>query len=322
MNGGMGYLDGTVKTQYNISDYVRAIAVDASGAKWVATGSNLETSRLHKIIDTVRTQYAMTSRNPWAVETDRLGNVWVGFASGLLKFNTALETFEPVGFPGTRVYKLKVDDAQNLWVGSSAHGLLFYDMQAKQWTAYDTGNSGIPSNLVTDIVIEPSGIKWIGTSMGLARYAWGGWEVYDNTNSALESNYIRAVGLESDGRVWVSTYEGLYLFNDSTRSGIEDRPSAVSALLPEIMVSPNPFTGRTAISILLGENGQNGKSVVNIYSVTGRLVRAFPLDNRPTQRVFWDGTDLAGKRAAAGLYFVRIRANGLCFTGSKLLKIQ
>jgi hypothetical protein len=226
----------------------------------------------------------------------------VGFENGLLKFS-ALHAWESVGFPGTRVNRLKIDDAGDLWAGTSANGLLFYNTQSKQWTAYDTGNSGIPSNLVTDLVIEPSGIKWIGTGRGLARFWNGTWEIYDSLNSPLASNYIQALGLESEGKVWVGTYPGLLLFNDSARSiGVEDRGSALSMPAAGMQISPNPFTAGTAISIISGEKKEY---IANIYSLSGRLLRSLPLKEKPA---FWDGRDAHGKKAAPGLYLVSVVA--------------
>lgn len=319
MYGGMGYLSGTLKTQYNVSEYVRAIAVDPWGTKWVATGSNLEGSALHEIRDTIHLQYPMTLANPSAIETDRTGNIWVGFASGLLKF-TVEHTWESVGFPGTQVNRLKADGAGNLWVATSAQGLLFYNSQTKGWTAYDTTNSAIPSNLVTDVVIQSNQIIWIATSKGLARFAYGDWEAYDSFNSAISPDYVQSLGLQADGKVWVATVQRLLMFNDSARSaGIEkDRPGT-SGSLPDISISPNPFASQTLFIIAPAENQH--RSLV-IYSVAGKVIRSFTLNTGGLQKVYWDGKDAFGRNIAAGVYLVRVDAKGAGRSISKLLKMN
>lgn len=74
-------------------------------------------------------------------------------------------------------------------------------------------------------------------------------------------------------------------------------------------VSPNPAHGATHVAFDLPRAGDVDLSV---YDAQGRrvatLLRATMAGGRQAAR--WDGTNEAGTRAAAGLYFVRLTANG------------
>jgi hypothetical protein len=69
--------------------------------------------------------------------------------------------------------------------------------------------------------------------------------------------------------------------------------------------SPNPFVGRTSLSLALPESGH---ATVHIYDEAGRLVRTVMDESRRAgpAAVDWDGRDDDGARAAA----VRKRAGG------------
>ena len=68
---------------------------------------------------------------------------------------------------------------------------------------------------------------------------------------------------------------------------------------------PNPFDGVTALEFTLPVAGRVS---VAVYDAAGRSVRPLAAGVFPpgTHRVEWDGRDAAGRRAASGLYFVRL----------------
>ncbi len=68
---------------------------------------------------------------------------------------------------------------------------------------------------------------------------------------------------------------------------------------------PNPFNGSTVITAS-GTGGDN--PAVEIYDITGRLVRTVRLDRE--RKAIWDGKDERGREAAAGIYFARLESGG------------
>jgi hypothetical protein len=80
-------------------------------------------------------------------------------------------------------------------------------------------------------------------------------------------------------------------------------------------LAPNPFRNATEARFSLGRAGRVDAAV---YDIMGRevrpLARGLWLGAGP-QTLRWDGGDRDGRPAAAGVYFVRVRAAGGAWTG-------
>jgi hypothetical protein len=72
---------------------------------------------------------------------------------------------------------------------------------------------------------------------------------------------------------------------------------------PELTIQPNPFRGE----VLFHLSGADGKRAVNVYDVSGKLVRTLQMTTERTP-VRWDGCDAQGRTVASGLYFVTVPA--------------
>jgi hypothetical protein len=85
--------------------------------------------------------------------------------------------------------------------------------------------------------------------------------------------------------------------------GIEEVPSVSDVSVIALHQNrPNPFSGETSIGYHVPSRGHVS---LKLYDKAGRLVKTL-VDGvqRPgTARVAWDGSDEAGKRVAAGVYF-------------------
>ena len=72
---------------------------------------------------------------------------------------------------------------------------------------------------------------------------------------------------------------------------------------------PNPFNPRTTIEYSIAASG---RVTLRVYDLAGREVRT--LVDRDVEsgehKIVWDGTTDAGRRAASGVYFVRMEAPG------------
>ena len=77
----------------------------------------------------------------------------------------------------------------------------------------------------------------------------------------------------------------------------------------DLNISPNPFTRRTKIDFSVGKHLSNTQCVVEIFDITGRLVKQFNhLIDESANQVFWDGTDKRGQNLPAGTYFCRLNS--------------
>ncbi|MDI6839662.1 MAG: T9SS type A sorting domain-containing protein [bacterium] len=96
-------------------------------------------------------------------------------------------------------------------------------------------------------------------------------------------------------------------------------------------VYPNPFRKKTVIRAQgLGRGLINQTPTLQIYDLTGRLVKSFslitpqdPSDNHLSliTAVSWDGTDLAGNEVESGVYFCKLIAGDNSIT-KKIIVIR
>ena len=162
-------------------NYVRAIAIDGQGNKWIGTGVF--------IVD--------------------------GPGEGLAKFDGVNWTFYNTsnsGLPYDYVNAIAIDGQGNKWIGTSG-GLAKFD--GVNWTVYNTTNSGLPYDLVLAIAIDGQGNKWIGTDWkGLAKFDGVNWTVYNTWNSGLPDNNVRSIVIDRLGNKWIGTNGGLAVFRE------------------------------------------------------------------------------------------------------------
>jgi len=96
-----------------------------------------------------------------------------------------------------------------------------------------------------------------------------------------------------------------YLLGIDREIGVEEAGSPVlrTKLLPG---EPNPFSSTTTIRVDLATAGA---MQVAVYDVAGRRIRTLAGGTREAGRYafVWDGRSESGERAAAGIYFVRLR---------------
>jgi len=87
----------------------------------------------------------------------------------------------------------------------------------------------------------------------------------------------------------------------------------LSALLSarRLTVFPSVTRGRLQIAYNIGKE-QSAKGIaLKIYDITGRMVKSFALSPMPyANKVTWTGDDEAGRAVAAGVYFVKLTADG------------
>ncbi|MGQ0722022.1 MAG: DUF7453 family protein [Candidatus Eiseniibacteriota bacterium] len=98
--------------------------------------------------------------------------------------------------------------------------------------------------------------------------------------------------------------------------GVVGAPHAANrADPPAVLAAPNPFLGSTRIRF---ESGGAPDERISIYDVAGRRIRTL----RPRAgagEATWDGMDRSGRRAPAGVYWVRLEGGTLAGSGRIVL---
>ena len=110
---------------------------------------------------------------------------------------------------------------------------------------------------------------------------------------------------------------GFWIGDARAITGVEpelEAPVSFRALRPR----PNPAPGRVTFGLELPSERE---VTISIFDLSGRLVRSLPLGRLAAGRhtTTWDGKTASGSRAAAGIYFTRIRAGEFVARGRVVL---
>lgn len=141
-------------------------------------------------------------------------------------------------------------------------------------------------------------LHWNTLSQGGISFAHGGAYRLGGSLGQPDAGRLSAGNYVVNGGFWVGG-----------ATAVLDLPpgDAIPKTFASFGASPNPFRGSTRLAFDLPVPRHVRLSII---SVDGRLVRDLIDEERNAGRhlAFWDGRDLSGNRAAAGIYFVRLRA--------------
>jgi hypothetical protein len=164
------------------SGWVSALAIDEDKSIWYADVNHFDRANLRYQIgrglmrlrpDSKETVYNLLDNNRAAHDP--------------LKSITAL-TFDPA--------------PQTLWIGTRFAGVLRYDLNTDTWQIYDTFNSEILGNEITDLKLGPDGSLWVATRAGIAHYQNGAWENYPLAQGLTDKGAL-SLAIAGDDKIWV-----------------------------------------------------------------------------------------------------------------------
>jgi len=235
-------------------NFLLSVAIDQNGTKWIGTvdglaafdGSNWD------VYNTSNS--GLPENEAYSITIGQNGTKWMGTANeGLVSFDGSnwmvYNTFNS-GLPDNTVNSIAIDGNGTKWILTNGAGLSAFDgtnwmvlnvlpdngvaiaieengtgwigtwggglvtFNSGNGTFYDTTNSGLPSNFVSEISIDQSGTKWIGTIDGLAAFDGNNWSVYNTSNSGLPGNRINSMAIDQNGTKWIGAMDqdtsGLY----------------------------------------------------------------------------------------------------------------
>jgi hypothetical protein len=120
-----------------------------------------------------------------------------------------------------------------------------------------------------------------------------------------------------DGSYWITIASGATSNNmivkvagfNYGKYGIEEPASRLPGVADRLaaLAQPNPFTGRTNLSVQLPASGSID---LRVYDNSGRVVRTLASGTVVTAhtRLAWDGRDDDGRAVAPGVYFYRVQS--------------
>ncbi|MFT5314557.1 MAG: signal transduction histidine kinase/ligand-binding sensor domain-containing protein [Candidatus Krumholzibacteriia bacterium] len=209
--------------------FVLAMAEDDTGAIWMGSYS-AGVSRYNPRTETFTNFSADGDSLPGPGVADiraAADGVWVTSGDGGL-YRAHGSQFERIAVPpfdalteNANLSGLNVSP-QELWVGSSRHGVALQDRVTGAWQHLqaEPGNAGsLPSNFVTFVHRDLLGRVWIGSRAGLALYRGdGSFATFQPRPDLGESdlNYLVCITADPQGGFWIGAAVGLYHFDPVT----------------------------------------------------------------------------------------------------------
>ncbi len=196
---------------------------------------------------------------------------------------------------------------------------------AGYWVGFNGGAGGygqerrsnIPATVEVRIPVVFGAPGNLSYTLGLEarpRATTGGTGAGTSANSGADYGgavrWAGITGVLDEGGAAVTAYtvaaESGYDYRQAGVTAVPDRPAAAAAIRS---VQPNPFNPLTTVHFGVERDGPVSLAV---YSVRGERVRTLVAGVLPagSHAVDWDGRDESGRRAAGGVYIVRIEADG------------
>lgn len=251
-------------------------------------------------------------------------NGLIGYNPRDNSFNRIQAGFGSGNLPSVNVRALAFDASNRLWIGTLSGLRVLFNVSG----FFEGGNNidaqeiiiledGVPQELlfqqsITDIVVDGSNNKWIGTATsGVFYLSPNGQETllrFTKENSPLPSNNIQDIAIDNNtGRVYFATLNGLVAF-EGTSTAPRDN-------LENVYAFPNPvrpgFTGNVTI------DGLTANANVKITDIEGNLVFETTSQGGSVQ---WDTSAFGKYKVASGVYMVLITTQDALET--KIAKIM
>jgi hypothetical protein len=227
------------------------------------------------------------------------GNYWISAVDSVqttIHFfngsdNWAKFNFDIPGNPtsGSILYTLN----GNIWVVLEENGLLVFDPenQTSRHLTTETGNGGLPSNIINDIAEDRDGQIWVATASGVAAFPFP----FNILNSSLVDAFLPIVDgrflfsgevvntLEIDpgNRKLFGTNNGVFIFNETVSQleqqfNVENSPIFSNTIID---MSVEPISGELFILTPEGLISRRGDATVGDRE--HRSVKIFPNPVRP-----------------------------------------
>lgn len=188
------------------------ISEDSQGNIWFISNSSLNK------YDPKTKEINRTYAERWKEKThafciDQNNEVWIGLKESICNINSGKEYTFSNGkqFTG-RVEELFVDDDNNIWIGTSHHGVYKWDRNSKE-TQHIIKNIGNKPLYVREIAQVNKNQLWIGTESGLIIHEINTRKtthvLHEKDNPwSLSDNAVYSVMKDNQDGIWIGTFFG------------------------------------------------------------------------------------------------------------------
>jgi ligand-binding sensor domain-containing protein len=182
---------------------IGALARTGDGYLWLVSGGRLV--RFDGMRFSAFDATDLPSANHAAVTSlmvDGKGELWIGTATGALLRRRA-GRFEMVDMPqsgmiGASITSMALDRDGTIWIATDGAGIVRF--RAGLFERFDAG-SGLPSNQVAKVAVDPQGAVWAVANEQLAKFGGERWEIWNRSNLPP----LKAITPGRDSGLWLAT---------------------------------------------------------------------------------------------------------------------
>lgn len=248
--------------------------IENNGAYWHNTdgesGLHKELNGANYIYDSSNSEIPDTTISRLAVGNN--GEIWVLYRGALGKFDgidyLQYDFTESFSFStDPLVLTMRTDFQGNVWVLNYGEGLLKFD--GTDFTLFNSSNSSLPTNNISDLVADSLGNIWITDHQGnIIKYDGNNFSSYNYSSPVgLVSAAGYSINIDSNNNKWITTGDGLIVYNENQIQG----PLGVyESLYKESTISIYPNPTGDLIKIKLDESEVLNQ--IQLYNVLGELI--------------------------------------------------
>ncbi len=220
-------------------NYVSSITRDRSGNLWIATyhgiskfTPDISLKNFQRFEKSAENPNSLSDNIVWNLTIDKTDSniMWIGTADNLTSYDFTKREFKRYLIPNPKNIQFGTgsgnvipeiyNNQKLLWIDSYA-GLLRYNLSTGRVDRFLTEKNNpfsLPSNRINKIYRDKSGVIWIGTDNGLAKFSPQRMKFNYSllqslnflNNESLRDLSINALAKTSDGTIWFGTEKGLY----------------------------------------------------------------------------------------------------------------
>ncbi|HVN57337.1 MAG TPA: two-component regulator propeller domain-containing protein [Bacteroidales bacterium] len=221
-DAGASRFTGSSWTKFTTADglagnNVYGIAADASGNIWFATmgsGISVFDGTNWTTYNTANTSNGLVSNNVRNIKKDGSNNMWIGTDGGVSRYNgVSWNTYTTSdGLVNNDVRHIQTGQGGDMWFATYGG---VSRLHSGAFISFTTSNSGLASNSVNKIAVDPNNVKWFATEGGgvstldATNTTW----VTLTTGNGLVNNTVKHISIDPSQNKWFGTTGGVSKFD-------------------------------------------------------------------------------------------------------------
>ena len=269
---------------YLISNTVDSLASSPDGTLWIGTNAGiqvLDPANPNNLWTTYRQKDFSAMGGNWAsgIAFAPDGTSWVSITNGSA---SRYQMDSWTMFEDVKSFDCVAADSQGqAWFGDDNKGIIVIGLDGSQ-VMHLTTAEGLPGDNVQAILSDPTGVLWIGTDQGLAKYENGKLEiVFGKDSTQLPNKYIRALALDENGALIIGTFTGVAKYDGTEVTTLIDflKDGYVKARLTSLAVTPvGQILVGTDNGLLSSDDGTTWEMLTTKQGLPSNYISALAID--------------------------------------------